>query len=191
LWQMQDQRQLYIDAQNYFTGDGGRWQDRRRATDLLRQVCYDFASPIPSAARMLANCLETGQGVQMDLDEAMRLYQSIGDRQGVSRCSCKIEFPGSNGYPASGVSSSSRPVPAPRAVASPPVIPAGNAGAAVGAPRPRAPAKASAPQPSPLPLHIERIVLQVSLIMPLRIFAQKHCCRGQLGPNQNQSRTPA
>jgi hypothetical protein len=182
---MQDQRQLYIDAQNYFTGDGGRWQDRRRATDLLRQVCYNFASPIPSAARMLANCLETGQGVQMDLDEAMRLYQSIGDRQGVSRCSCKIEFPGSNGYPVSGVSSSSRPVPAPRAVASvasPPVIPARNAGAAVWAPRPRAPSKASAPQPSPLPLHIERIVLQVSLVMPLRIFAQNIAAVASLVP---------
>jgi len=148
---MQDQRQLYIDAQNYFTGDGGRWQDRRRAIDLLKQVCYNFASPIPSAARMLANCLETGQGVEKDLDEAIRLYQSIGDRQGLSRC----------GSPVSSVPSSSRPAPAPRAVASVASPPARNAGAAVGAPRPRAqPAKASLPQPNPLPLHIERIVLQ-------------------------------
>ena len=179
---MQDQRQLYIDAQNYFTGDGGRWQDRRRAIDLLKQVCYNFASPIPSAARMLANCLETGQGVEKDLDEAIRLYQSIGDRQGLSRC----------GYPVSSVPSSSRPAPAPRAVASVASPPARNAGAAVGAPRPRAqPAKASVPQPNPLPLHIERIVLQVSPAMPLRIVAQKSCCRSQLRPNQNQSRTPA
>lgn len=70
---MSSQRQLFIDAQNYFTGDGGRQKDRVRAVQLLRQCC-DGDAVIPAAARMLASCFETGDHVAVDLDEALRLY---------------------------------------------------------------------------------------------------------------------
>ncbi len=72
---MNNQRQLFIDAQNYFTGDGGRQKDRVRAVQLLRQCC-DGGAVIPAAAaRMLASCFETGDHVAVDLDEALRLYE--------------------------------------------------------------------------------------------------------------------
>lgn len=152
------QRQQYIDAQNYFVGDGGRWQDRPRAIALLQQVCYHYDRPIRAAARMLANCLETGESVAMDLHEARRLYDSIGDAGGVSRCDRKIQIPGSDGYgpfvsePPGRVSHVPQPRPAP-VVQPRPVVAA--------APRP---VVAAAPKalPTPLPLHIEKIVVLVS-----------------------------
>ncbi len=156
-----NQRQQYIDAQNYFVGDGGRWQDRPRAIALLQQVCYHYNRPIAAAARMLANCLETGESVAMDLHEARRLYESIGDAGGVSRCDCKIQIPGSDGYGPFVPESPPRRAPASNANA--PRAARAASGGSQHVPQHR-PVVAAAPKalPTPLPLHIERIVVLVS-----------------------------
>jgi hypothetical protein len=148
---MDNQRQLFIDAQNYYVGDGGRHQDRLRALELLRRVCYEFRRPIPAAARMLANCMETGEGTAVDLHEALHLYQIAGDSSAISRCNIKIRNPGSHGH-------SFVPDQRPNAALPPRHPPSGGSARIVGGGK-----VDSIPQPnSPvaLPLHIERIVLQ-------------------------------
>jgi hypothetical protein len=171
------QRQLYIDAQNYFVGDGGRRQNRPHAIELLRQVCYDWNRPIPAAARMFANCLETGESVAMDLNEARRLYNAIGDQSGVLRCDRKIQEPGSHGHGAfdRAAAGGAAAPPSNRRhlfpdASVPPFLAAG--GGRPGqvqygsrAPPPRQQPRQQLqrqPLPTPLPLHIERIVVQVS-----------------------------
>jgi hypothetical protein len=156
------QRQLYIDAQNYFTGDGGKRQDRPRAVALLRQVCYDFDAPIPAAARMFASCLETGECVAMDLAEARLLYERSGDTTGVARCARKILNPGSHGHVA----------PAPAIQPRSQVHHSHHSSHVAAAPQPqfqrlRPSAPRPAARPTALPAHIERIVLQVGDVAAL------------------------
>ena len=171
------QRQLYIDAQNYFTGDGGKRQDRPRAVALLRQVCYDFDAPIPAAARMFASCLETGECVAMDLAEARLLYERSGDGTGVARCARKILNPGSHGHVA--------PAPAPAIQPRSQVHHSHHSRHVAAAPQPqfqqlRPSAPRPAARPTALPAHIERIVLQVgacrSHLQSVVVCGQLHFC---------------
>jgi hypothetical protein len=183
---MDNPRQLFIDAQNYYVGDGGRHQDRRRALELLRRVCYEFGRPIPAAARMLANCLETGESVAVDLDEALRLYRIAGDQTAISRCNIKIRNPGSHGH---SFAPDHNPAPAHHASAGGSARVVGGRPAANGLnplarpfSQPSVPIAAAPqkPQPIALPLHIERIVLQdaerngylcsISYATPFRFF---------------------
>jgi hypothetical protein len=144
---MSDQRQAFIDAQNYFVGDGGRLRNRIRAVELLHQVCYSYPRPIPAAMRMLANCYETGESIQMDLNAAMEMYNRIGDVVSARRCAAKIQHPGSDGH---SIPSDLQA----HAVANRNAV-------VINHPQSSAPAISTASRPSPLPAHIERIVLQV------------------------------
>ena len=159
-----DNRQIFIDAQNYFIGDGGRQRDRRHAVQLLYQVC----ELIPPAARLLGICLETGDSVAMDLEEARRLYRIAGDAAGVARVDLKLQYPGSDGYSVPGAPRAvqrqerslrpAAPVFRP-AVPPPPLVRDQNIAPA---PRPCSAAERVV-KICPLPLHIERIVLKVRI----------------------------
>ena len=161
-----DNRQIFIDAQNYFIGDGGRHRDRRHAVQLLYQV-YES---LPPAARLLGICLETGDSVAMDLNEARRLYRIAGDAAGVARVDLKLQYPGSDGFSVPGAPRAVQRQEPPRslrpaapvfrpAVHPPPLVREQNIAPA---PRPCSAAERVV-KICPLPLHIERIVLKVRI----------------------------
>jgi hypothetical protein len=134
-------------------------------------VCDWYPTTIPSAARRLANCLETAEGAAMDLEEARRYYLEIGDNEGVARCSQKI-ISNSRAPISSAESIQRRHTVAEVRNSRRPQAPPPPARAASRVVEHEAPARAdprglqhiAAPQrlPSPLPCHIERIVLEVS-----------------------------